>query len=140
MSEPSPTCHHCGSPVDDSPFLLVLQGLSEDHALPVCRSCQSLRQAGQLPVELLVQQWSYALSGARAGHTGEVDEVLIRLDCLGCGSALSQIDSPGGPGGGEGGLDARRLPDGSLTTECASCQRTNLLQRRGQQMVAVRLW
>ena len=136
MSEQSPSCHHCGSPVDDSPFQLVLQGLSDDHALPLCRSCQSLRQSGQLPVELLVQQWSYALSGARAGHSGEVDEVLVRLDCLGCGNALSPIDGAGG----EGGLDARRLPDGSLTTECASCQRTNLLQRRGRQMIAVRLW
>jgi hypothetical protein len=125
--------------VGDSPFQVVLQGFSEDHPLPLCRSCQSLRQGGQLPADLLVQQWSYALSGASAGHSGEIDEIVIRLDCLGCGEALSRIDRPGAPGG-EGSLDARRLPDGSLITECATCQRTNLLQRRGRQMVAVRLW
>ncbi len=139
MSEEVRPCHHCGTPVGDSPFLVVLEALTDDHALPLCRSCQSLRQAGQLPVDLLVQQWSYAHSGPSAGHTGEPDEVLVRLDCLGCGGSLAQRDRTGAVGG-EGGLDARRLPDGSLTTECGTCQRTNLLLRRGSQMVAVRLW
>ena len=134
MSDTSGPCHHCGSPVGDSPFTVVLEALLDDHALPLCRSCQSMRQAGQLPVELLVQQWSYAHSGASAGHTGEPDEVFVRLDCLGCGDALARI-GPLPPG-----LDARRMPDGSLTTECGTCQRTNLLHRRGRQMVAVGLW
>ena len=135
MSDASHPCHHCGSPVGDSPFTVVLEAFLDDHALPLCRSCQSLRQAGQLPVELLVQQWSYAHSGASAGHTGEPDEVLVRLDCLGCGGALARIGHPG-----PAALDARRMPDGSLTTECGTCQRTNLLHRSGRQMVAVGLW
>jgi hypothetical protein len=132
-------CHHCGAPVGDSPHRVVLQGFFDDHALPLCHSCQSLRQGGQLPVDLLVQQWAYAHSGARAGSSGEPDEILVRLDCLGCGDRLSAIDGPA-TSGGAGAPDARRLPDGSLTTECLHCQRTNLLQRRGRQMVAVRLW
>ena len=139
MSDAARPCHHCSTPVGDSPHEVVLETLLEDHHLPLCGSCQSLRQAGQLPVDLLVQQWSYAHSGAAAGHSGEPDELLVRLDCLGCGGSLSRLGS-GGAGAGDGGLDARRLPDGSLTTECGSCQRTNLLQRRGRQMVAVRLW
>jgi hypothetical protein len=139
MTIDPPLCHHCSSPVADSPYRVVLQGLFDDHPLALCRSCQSLRQEGQLPVDLLIQQWAYARSGPRAGQSGEPDTILIRLECLGCGQSLSAIDRPG-QAGGEGGLDARRLPDGSLITECAACQRTNLLQRRGQQMVAVRLW
>ena len=136
MTLESLSCHHCSSPVDDSPYRVVLQGRSDDHPLPLCRSCQSLRQTGQLPVDLLIQQWSYAQSGPEAGASGEPDTILIRLECLGCGRLLSPVDRAAG--GAE--LDARRLPDGSLITECGACQRTNLLERRGQQMVAVRLW
>lgn len=135
MSDDAQPCHHCSSPVGDSPYFVVLEGMLDDHALPLCRSCQGMRQAGQLPVDLLIQQWAYAHSGAIAGHSGEPDEVLVRLDCLGCGGSLSQLDRPA--------VDApqvRRLPDGSLTTECLACQRTNLLERRRRQMVAVRLW
>ena len=66
----------------------------------------------------------------------EVEQVIVRLECLGCGDALAGT----GPAVAAGAGDARRLPDGSLTTECARCQRTNLLARRGPQMVAVRLW
>ena len=139
MSDDTQHCHHCSSPVGDSPFVVVLESMLDDHALPLCRSCQSLRQAGQLPVDLLVQQWAYAHSGAAAGHSGEPDEILVRLDCLGCGGSLSQLDQPG-PSAGLGAPQVRRLPDGSLTTECLSCQRTNLLERRRRQMVAVRLW
>jgi hypothetical protein len=139
MTLESTMCHHCSSPVDDSPYRVVLQGLSDDHPLPICRSCQSLRQAGQLPVDLLVQQWSYAQSGPASGHSGEPDTMLIRLECLGCGQMLSTLDRPGSAAGA-GEVDARRLPDGSLITECGACQRANLLERRGQQMVAVRLW
>lgn len=136
---PTPrTCHHCSSPVEDSPYRVVLQGLFDDHPLPLCRACQGLRQGGQLPVDLLVQQWAYARSGARAGHSGETDEVVVRLECLGCGDPLAPLDRAADLG--DAIPDARRLPDGSLTTECPACQRTNLLQRRGQQMVAIRLW
>ena len=136
MSDAAPECHHCSSPVGDSPYLVVLETLEEDHTLPVCRSCQSLRQAGQLPVDLLVQQWAYARAGAEAEHWGESDEVIVRLDCLGCGGALSRFDRAA-TGAGE---NTRRLPDGSLITACMSCQRTNLLRRRGRQMVAICLW
>ncbi len=134
--EPRP-CHHCGTSIGDSPYRIVLQGWAEDHQLPLCRSCQSLRQSGQLPADLLVQQWAFARSGSVAAG-GEVEEVLVRLECLDCGEALALAfaDAAAGPGS----VNARRLPDGSLTTECARCQRTNLLARRGPQMVAVRLW
>ena len=139
MSPEVRMCHHCGTPVGDSPYRVVLQGFFDDHALPLCHSCQGMRQAGQLPVDLLVQQWAYAHSGPRAGSSGEADEILVHLDCLGCGDALSSLDRPA-TGHAEGSPDARRMPDGSLTTECTHCRRTNVLQRRGRQMVAVRLW
>jgi hypothetical protein len=135
MSDVS-SCHHCSSPVGDSPYLVVLETLRDDHTLPLCRSCQSMRQGGQLPVDLLVQQWAYARSGADAGQSSEVDDVLVRLDCLGCGGALSRIDQAAAARS----ETTRRLPDGSLITECITCQRTNLLRRRGQQMVAICLW
>lgn len=139
MTTETGSCHHCGSPVDDSPYRVVLQGMEDDHALPICRSCQGLRQGGQLPVDLLVQQWSYAREGPAVEESESIATILIRLECLGCGDALSPVDRPG-PAVGEAAVPARRLPDGSLITECGACQRTNLLQRRGQQMVAVRLW
>ncbi len=138
--EPRP-CHHCGTSIGDSPYRIVLQGLADDHDLPLCRSCQSLRQAGQLPADLLVQQWVFARSGPSIAEN-EVEEVIVRLECLGCGDPLARTDASAGASasGASGAVDARRLPDGSLTTECARCQRTNLLARRGPQMVAVRLW
>ena len=132
--EPRP-CHHCATSIGDSPYRIVLQGWADDHYLPLCRSCQALRQSGQLPADLLVQQWVFTRSGPEAAG-GEVEQVLVRLECLGCGDPLARADASASPGS----VDARRLPDGSLTTECAACQRTNLLARRGPQMVAVRLW
>jgi rubredoxin len=129
-------CHHCGMPVGDSPFLLVLSGFEEDWELPICRPCQSLRQNGQLPVDLLVHQWAYERSGDRATVTGELELVVIQLDCLGCGSAFR-------PGAGDpaGSIQAQRMPDRTMTTACPSCQRTNVLERRkGGQLVAQRLW
>ena len=132
--EPRP-CHHCGTSIGDSPHRIVLQGWADDHDLPLCRSCQSLRQAGQLPADMLVQQWLFTRSGPSAAGS-EVEQVIVRLECLGCGDSLAGMDASSAAGA----VDARRLPDGSLTTECARCQRTNLLARRGPQMVAVRLW
>ena len=128
--EPRP-CHHCGTSIGDSPYRIVLQGWADDHDLPLCRSCPSLRQAGQLPADLLVQQWVFTQAGP-ATTESDLAQVLVRLECLGCGSMLARADAAT--------IDARRLPDGSLTTECADCQRTNLIARRGPQMVAVRLW
>jgi len=130
------SCHHCGAFVGDSPYRLVLQGFSDDHTLALCRSCQSLRQGGQLPVDLLIQQWVFAQTAPESAEEATLG-VLVRLECLGCGAALTRTDLPVKSGAVP---DARRLPDGSLTTECAACQRTNLVARRGPQMVAVRLW
>ena len=134
--EPRP-CHHCGASVGDSPHRIVLQGWADDHYLPLCRSCQALRQSGQLPAELLVQQWVFARSGPAMAES-EAEQVLVRLECLGCGDPLAVALV--GASAGAGAVNARRLPDGSLTAECGACQRTNLLARRGAQMVAVRLW
>jgi len=134
-------CSHCGSPTEDSPYAVWLAGLDEDWKLPVCRSCQSLRQNGQLPVDLLVQQWAYSRSGERAPYTAEYDMVLIRLDCLGCGAAFQFGDATvGGIGGPGAGAFAQRMPDGTLSMVCSWCGRTNLLERHGDQLISVRLW
>ena len=129
------TCHHCSAPVGDSPYLLVLSGLDEDYSLPLCRSCQSMRQSGQLPVDLLVQQWAFARSGEQAAATGELEQVVIQLDCLGCGGGFRPASSTA-----PGTVDAQRMPDGSISTVCPSCRRTNVLARRGGQLVATGLW
>jgi hypothetical protein len=140
-------CHHCGSPLDGSPYAVVLHGFSDDHRLALCTRCQGLRQAGQLPVDLLVQQWTYARSArvhattAPEGLAGEAEAMLVRLDCLGCGAPFVE------PGTGEGKRaalgelpSANRLPDGALSAECRICERVNVLERRGGQLVAVRVW
>ena len=62
--------------------------------------------------------------------------MLVRLDCLGCGACFA----PGLGGSGEEIASANRLPDGAISTECRECNRTNVLERRGGQLVAVRLW
>lgn len=134
------TCHHCGRPAGDSPYGVTLQGLADDYRLRLCRTCQAMRQGGQLPVEMLIQQWAYARSGSTADEAGEAAEILVQLECLGCGvrfSSFAQIR----PGSEPLILpESRRLPDGSLSTVCAGCHRTNVLERRGGQLVAVRLW
>ena len=117
----------------DSPYVLVLSGLDEDYTLPLCHSCQSMRQSGQLPVDLLVQQWAFARSGEQAAATGELEQVVIQLDCLGCGGGFRPASAPGT-------VDAQRMPDGSISTVCPSCRRTNVLARRGGQLVATGLW
>lgn len=129
------TCHHCSAPVGDSPYLLVLSGSEEDWQLPICRSCQLMRQSGQLPVDLLVQQWAFGRSGEQAAVTGELEIVVIQLDCLGCGGAFRPASSDVPES-----ILAQRMPDGSITTACPTCQRTNVLARRGGQLVAIRLW
>ena len=128
-------CHHCSAPVGDSPYMLVLSGFDEDWQLPICRSCQAMRQSGQLPVDLLLQQWAFARSSERAAKTGEMEMVVIQLDCLGCGRGFR-------PAAGDppGSIIAQRLPDRSMSTVCKECERTNVLERRGSQLVAVSLW
>ena len=128
-------CHHCSAPVEGSPFQVVLSGMDEDYELPICRSCQAMRQSGQLPVDLLVQQWAFSRSGESAASSGELDLVTIQLDCLGCGGGFRQAtpDSPQS-------VLAQRMPDGTISTVCPACQRTNVLARRGGQLVATGLW
>ena len=128
-------CHHCSAPVEDSPYMLVLSGFDEDWQLPICRACQDLRQNGQLPVEMLVQQWAFGRSGERAAAVGELEMVVIQLDCLGCGGGFRA--TPGDP---PGSVVARRMPDRSMTSVCPGCGRTNVLERRRGQLVAARLW
>jgi hypothetical protein len=137
------TCHHCNAPVGDSPFALVVSGPDDDWRLPLCRACQELRQNGQLPVDLLVQQWAYGRAGSRGSTiTSDLELVVIQLDCLGCGGGFSGGGSDEETAEAEsvGAASARRLPDGSLSTVCPACRRTNVLERRGGQLVAVRLW
>ena len=92
--KPDDACHHCGSPLEGSAFIVVLQGYSDDHVLTLCRRCQGLRQEGQLPVDLLIQQWTYDRKGP-VDAPGEVDFMLVRLDCLGCGARFAD---PAGAG------------------------------------------
>jgi hypothetical protein len=128
-------CHHCSAPVLDSPYHVVLSGMDEDYELPICRSCQAMRQSGQLPVDLLIQQWAFARSGEAAISSGELDMVTIQLDCLGCGGGFrpASAEAPAS-------VLAQRMPDGSISTVCPACQRTNVLERRGGQLVAAVLW
>ena len=128
-------CHHCSAPVLDSPYHVVLSGTDEDYELPICRSCQAMRQSGQLPVDLLVQQWAFARSGEQAASSGELDLVTIQLDCLGCGGGFLPASSAS-----PASVLAQRLPDGTISTVCPACQRTNVLARRGGQLVATGLW
>ena len=62
--------------------------------------------------------------------------MLVRLDCLGCGARFAD------PAGAGGSLlpETTRLPDGALSIECRECSHTNLVERRGSQLVAVRMW
>lgn len=129
------SCHHCSAPVGDSPFVLVLSGFDEDWQLPICRSCQTMRQSGQLPVDLLIQQWAYGRSADESAISTELEDVVIRLDCLGCGGRFHA-----GPGDPAGSIIAQRMPDRSMSTVCRECDRTNVLERRGGQLVAVCLW
>ena len=68
----------------------------------------------------------------------EVEQVLVRLECLGCGDMLA---ARGRRAAGPGAADARRLPDGSLidrVREPASAR--TCWRAAAPQMVAVRLW
>lgn len=133
-------CFHCQSELEGSPFIVSVHTQTEDFDLPLCRSCQGLRQEGQLPVELLLQQWLYAAGHREGDSTGIFRSLYVSLSCLGCGAplaALSQVN----PGAAPLVLAAsRRLPDGSTVVPCPKCQRTNVLEGRGGQLVAVRLW
>ncbi len=112
---------------------------AQEIELPLCGRCQDMRRAGQLPVEMLLQQWCYSL-----GRQDASEEVLlfhqVVLACLGCGEPLHAAGEaaeplrPSGPGA------PRRMPDGSIVVSCSTCERANVLEGRGGQLVAVRLW
>jgi hypothetical protein len=136
--EPS-MCFHCQSHLTGSRFDVSLHSATDDVALPLCEVCQGLRQAGQLPVELLVQQWLYGV-GRREDAGDPFRLVYVSLACLGCGTLMGPRATVR-----EGVVEAefpvsRRLPDGSIAVPCATCGRTNVLEGRGAQLVAVRLW
>lgn len=132
-------CTHCESELAGSPFEVALHTPTEDAALPLCRSCQALRQQGQLPVELLLQQWRYR-QGVREETGGPLQHLFVSLACLGCGTTLTSLSALNAGAAALVFPDSRRMPDGSLAVPCPSCRRTNLLEGRGGQLVAVRLW
>jgi hypothetical protein len=110
---------------------------AEEIALALCVRCQNMRRAGQLPVEMLLQQWYYGL-----GRRDSPEEVLhllqVILTCLGCGETLHPGWAERSPSGGP--FAPRRMPDGSIVVSCSVCRRANVLEGRGGQLIAVRLW
>lgn len=131
-------CYHCQRQLEGSPFSVSFHTATDDVSLPLCRACQELRQSGQLPVELLLQQWLYGL-----GVRDEVDpfqDTLVTLVCLGCGSQLGNLTTVSAGAAQLMFSDSRRMPDGSTVVPCPGCRRTNVLESRFGQLVAVRLW
>jgi hypothetical protein len=131
-------CYHCQRQLEGSPFEVSFHTATDDVSLPLCRACQELRQGGQLPVELLLQQWLYGL-----GVREEVDpfqDTLVTLVCLGCGSQLGSLTTVAAGAAQLMFSDSRRMPDGSTVVPCPACRRTNVLESRFGQLVAVRLW
>ena len=119
--------------------LLTLRTQSVVTELPVCPNCQSLRQEGQLPVELLLQQWYYS-QDRQDIPDNLFEHHQIGLVCLGCESPLAPLPTVN-PGASQLVLkNSRRMPDGSVVVPCGDCQRTNVLEGRSSQLVAVRLW
>lgn len=132
-------CSHCQSDLAGSPFEIAIHTATEDASLPLCRSCQALRQEGQLPVELLLQQWRYG-RGGREDAGSPLQHLYVSLACLGCGATLTSLSAVNVGAAPLIFPDSRRLPDGSLAVPCPTCRRTNVLEGRGGQLVAVRLW
>ena len=131
-------CFHCQRKLEGSPFQVSFHTATDDISLPLCRACQELRQAGQLPVELLLQQWLYAL-----GALEELDpfqDTLVTLVCLGCGAQLGNLSTVAVGAAQLMFADSRRMPDGSTVVPCVKCRRSNVLESRYGQLVAVRLW
>ena len=107
--------------------------------LPLCEGCQEMRRAGQLPIEMLLQQWYYSLG--RRDLPGDLFFFhRVVLHCLGCGSVLHSGEGAADGAQEESLSSARRMPDGSIVFSCPSCDRANVLEGRGGQLVTVRLW
>jgi hypothetical protein len=132
-------CSHCLNDLAGSPFVVAFHTATRDVSLALCRSCQTLRQGGQLPVELLLQQWSYE-GGGREDRGNPLLDVYVSLACLGCGTALATLSRVNVGAAPLVFPDSRRMPDGSIAVPCRECQRTNVLEGRGGQLIAVRLW
>lgn len=131
-------CFHCQRTLEGSAFSVSFHTPTDDVALPLCRSCQELRQAGQLPVELLLQQWLYGLGGRE--DIDPFQDTLVSLACLGCGSQLGALTTVAAGVAPLVLTELRRMPDGSTVVPCPTCRRTNVLESRFGQLVAVRLW
>jgi hypothetical protein len=132
-------CFHCQRSLAGSTYRLAFHTVTEDVSLPLCPGCQSLRREGQLPVELILQQWLYA-NGQREDTGEPFRNVLVSLACLGCAAPLGALTAVAAGSAPLALADSRRLPDGSTAVPCPQCRRTNVLQSRGGQLVAVRLW
>jgi hypothetical protein len=59
---------------------------------------------------------------------------------LGCDSELASLPTVSPGAGALLPARSRRMPDGSTAVPCAKCGRTNVLEGRSGQLVAVRLW
>lgn len=132
-------CFHCQSSIADGSHSVTLRTPGGVTELLVCPECQSLRQEGQLPVELLLQQWYYAQDRQDlpedlfASHQ-------VSLVCLGCEKPLAPLPTVS-PGASTLVIqNSRRMPDGSVVVSCSDCNRTNVLEGRSSQLIAVRLW
>jgi len=132
-------CSHCQRELAGSPFSITVHTATEDVLLALCRSCQGLRQAGQLPVELLLQQWRYG-EGGREDSGSALQNLYVSLACLGCGAGLASLSAVNTGAAPLVFPDSRRLPDGSLAVPCPNCRRTNILEGHAGQLLAVRLW
>ena len=131
-------CYHCQRKLEGSRYLISFHTATEDVSLPLCRACQELRQAGQLPVELLLQQWLYGQGGRE--DVDPFQDTLVSLACLGCGSQLGALTTVAAGVARLVLSESRRMPDGSTVVPCPTCRRTNVLESRVGQLVAVRLW
>ncbi len=132
-------CFHCQRDLAGSPFTVEIHTSTEDVTLLLCRSCQALRQGGQLPADMILQQWLYD-KGGREDLGNPFKNLYVSLTCLGCGAALTELAMVSAGAAPLVFADSRRLPDGSTAVPCPQCQRTNVLEGRGGQLVAVRLW
>ena len=137
--ESSDICFHCQGKLAEGSSLIAVRTAADEISIRICPSCKALRQGGKLPVEMLLQQWYYA-----DGQNEAPDDLFtghqITLLCLGCDSELAALPTVN-PGASALLLaNSRRMPDGSTVVPCAKCGRTNVLEGRSSQLVAVRLW
>lgn len=133
------SCFHCQGNLAEGSSRIAVRTATAEVSILLCRSCQRLRQGGKLPVEMLLQQWYYS-QGQREAPVDLLAGHQVSLLCLGCDTELASLPTVN-PGAGPLMLaNSRRMPDGSTVVPCAKCGRTNVLEGRSSQLVAVRLW